>query len=90
MLPFGATLDRASSFNGRQGHRPLGLTGSAGLDELIHLQRGLGDTLRGAGLRISRARVTPRLTLLYGAGRFDPHAIGPITWTVRELVLIDS
>nr|WP_321574281.1 RNA 2',3'-cyclic phosphodiesterase [Paraburkholderia franconis] len=88
--PFGLTLDRVSSFNGRQGHRPLVLTGSAGLDEMIDLQQGLGDALRGAGLHDSRARFTPHVTLLYGAGRFDPRAIGPITWTVREFVLIRS
>ncbi|TKC78843.1 RNA 2',3'-cyclic phosphodiesterase [Trinickia terrae] len=88
--PFGVAFDQISSFNGRPGHRPLVLTGRAGLDELIDFQRRLGDALRGAGLRVSRARFTPHLTLLYDEGRFDPRAIGPITWTVREFVLIHS
>ncbi|MEM5440601.1 2'-5' RNA ligase family protein [Paraburkholderia diazotrophica] len=88
--PFRVTLDRVASFNGRPRHRPLVLTGSTGLDELIDLQQRLGDALRGTGLLVSRARFTPHLTLLYGAGRFDPRTIGPITWTVREFVLIHA
>lgn len=88
--PFGVTLDRVSSFNGRPGHHPLVLTGSAGLDALTGLQQGLGEALRGAGLRVSRARFTPHLTLLYDEGRVHPRAIAPISWTVREFVLIHS
>ncbi len=88
--PFAVTLDRISSFNGRPGHHPLVLTGSAGLDALIGFQQGLGDALRGAGLRVSRARFTPPLTLLYDESRFAPRAIEPINWTVREFVLIHS
>jgi RNA 2',3'-cyclic 3'-phosphodiesterase len=88
--PFGVTFDRISSFKGRPGHHPLVLTGSNGLDELTGLQQRLGDALRAAGLRLSRARFTPHLTLLYDEGRFDERAIEPITWTAREFVLIDS
>ncbi|WP_420997996.1 2'-5' RNA ligase family protein [Cupriavidus sp. 30B13] len=88
--PFGVTFDRISSFNGRPGHHPLVLTASAGLDELIRLEQRLGDALRGTGLRVSRARFTPHLTLLYDEVRCDRRAIGPITWTVREFVLIHS
>jgi RNA 2',3'-cyclic 3'-phosphodiesterase len=88
--PFRVTLDRIASFKGRPGHHPLVLMGSSGLDELTGLQQRLGDALRAAGLRVSRARFTPHLTLLYDQGRFDPRAIEPIAWTAREFVLIDS
>lgn len=88
--PFGVTFDQICRFNGRPGDQPLVLTGSAGLSELTHFQQGLGDALRGAGLRVSRARFTPHLTLLYGECRFDPCEIGPLAWTVREFVLIHS
>lgn len=87
---FDVTFDRIGSFKGRSGHWPLVLTQSAGPDELIAFRQRLGDVLRGVGLRASRARFTPHLTLLYGERKFDPRAIEPITWTVRELVLIDS
>lgn len=90
MPPFGVTLDRVSSFDARPGHHPLVLTGSSGLNELIRFQQGLGNALRGAGLRVSRARFTPHVTLLYDEEKLDPRAIGPITWTVREFVLIHS
>lgn len=88
--PFGVTFDQIGSFNGRPEHYPLVLKASAGLGELIDFHQGLGDVLRGAGLRISRARFVPHLTLLYDERRFNPCAIGPFTWTVREFVLIHS
>ncbi len=88
--PFGVTFDRISTFNGGAGNRPLVLTGSAGLDTLIAFQQELGDALGGAGLRVSRRRFTPHLTLLYGEARFDSRTIEPIAWTVREFVLIHS
>lgn len=88
--PFGVTLDRISSFNGRPGNWPLVLTASARLEALDQLRQKLGKALRAAGLRVSSARFTPHLTLLYDERKFESRAIEPITWTVRELVLIDS
>jgi len=88
--PLGVTFDRISSFNGQSGHWPLVLTGSAGLDALVDFRQKLGDAIRATGLRVSRARFTPHLTLLYDEGKFNSREIEPITWTVRELVLIDS
>ncbi|WP_415927127.1 2'-5' RNA ligase family protein [Burkholderia theae] len=87
---FGVTFDRLLSFNGRPGHQPLVLTGSAGLDILIDFQQQLRDALRKAGLRVSGARFTPHVTLLYGERRPEQYRIDPITWTVREFVLIHS
>lgn len=88
--PFGVTLDQISSFKGQPGHRPLVLTGSAGMEALADFQQELGKALRAASLRISSARFNPHLTLLYDEGRVEQRAIEPITWTVSELVLIDS
>lgn len=90
MPSFGVTFDQLSSFNGRPGHYPLVLTGSAGLQALSDFQQRLGDALRAAGLRVSRARFRPHLTLLYDRRRSDPRAIGPIGWTVCEFILIHS
>jgi 2'-5' RNA ligase len=92
--PFEVTFDRVLSFKGRPGHRPLVLTGETGLNPLIDFQQALGEALGKAlgkaGLRLSRARFTPHLTLLYDEGKFDPRPIEPITWTVRDFVLIHS
>lgn len=88
--PFCVTFDWISSRGGRRGNRPLALMGSTGLDQLTDFRQALGDALRGAGFRVSGRRFRPHLTLLYDEGRFDPHAIEPITWTVREFVLIHS
>lgn len=88
--PFGVTLDQISSFKGQPGHRPLVLTGSAGMEALADFRQELGKALRAASLRISSARFNPHLTLLYDEGRVEQRAIEPITWTVSELVLIDS
>ena len=87
---FGVTFDRLVSFNGRPGHRPLVLTGSAGLEMLIDFQQQLRNALGKAGLRFSGARFTPHMALLYGERRPDQYNIDPITWTVREFVLIHS
>ncbi|WP_241288183.1 2'-5' RNA ligase family protein [Burkholderia stabilis] len=87
---FGVTFDQLLSFNGRPGHRPLVLAGQAGLETLIDFQQRLRDALGKAGLRVSRARFTPHVTLLYGERRPDQYKIDPITWTVREFVLIHS
>ncbi|AOR66422.1 2'-5' RNA ligase [Burkholderia stabilis] len=87
---FGVTFDQLLSFNGRLGHRPLVLAGQAGLEALIDFQQRLRDAFGKAGLRVSRARFTPHVTLLYGERRPDQYKIDPITWTVREFVLIHS
>ncbi|WP_368042383.1 2'-5' RNA ligase family protein [Burkholderia pyrrocinia] len=87
---FGVTFDQILSFNGRPGHRPLVLTGRSGLEILIDFQQRLRDALGKAGLRVSGARFTPHVTLLYGERRPDQYRIAPITWTVREFVLIHS
>ncbi|VWB16620.1 2'-5' RNA ligase [Burkholderia pseudomultivorans] len=87
---FRVTFDRIVSFNGRPGHQPVVLTSSAGADALIAFQQQLREALRGAGLRVSAARFTPHVTLLYGERRPEQPRIEPVTWTVNEFVLIHS
>jgi len=88
--PFDVTFDQVLSFHGRPDHRPLVLTGTTGLDALVEFQQALGDILKQVGQRVSRARFTPHLTLLYDKGKFDPRPIEPTTWTVGDFVLIHS
>jgi 2'-5' RNA ligase len=87
---FDVTFDRLGSFSGRPGRWPLVLTQSAALGELTAFSQRLGDVLGGAPGGASRAHFTAHLTLLYGERKFEPRAIEPLTWTVRDFVLIDS
>lgn len=90
MPPFDVTFDQVLSFNGRPGHRPLVLTGTANLDALVEFQQALGEVLKQVRLRVSGARFKPHLTLLYDGAKLDSRPIEPITWTVRDFVLIHS
>nr|WP_057925397.1 2'-5' RNA ligase family protein [Burkholderia ambifaria] len=87
---FRVTFDQFVSFNGRPGHCPLVLTGGAGLDALVAFRQRLRGALGEAGLRVSSARFTPHVTLLYGERRLGQYRIEPISWTVSEFVLIHS
>lgn len=83
--PFEVTLDRLAHF-GRQ----WVLTSSTGLEALIDFQQKLESLLKQAHLTPRNARFTPHLTLLYHNRKFPTREIEPITWTVRDFVLIDS
>jgi 2'-5' RNA ligase len=87
---FRVTFDRCVSFNGRPGHCPLVVTGGAGLDALVAFRQRLRGALGEAGLRVSSARFTPHVTLLYGERRLGQYPIEPISWIVSEFVLIHS
>ncbi|KUZ18274.1 2'-5' RNA ligase [Burkholderia diffusa] len=88
--PLRVTFDEVVSFNGRPGHCPLVLTGSAGLHALIAFQQRLRVALGEAGLRVSSTRFTPHVTLLYGERRLGRYTIEPISWTMFDFVLIHS
>ena len=87
---FCVTFDQILGFNGRPGHWPLVLTGGEELGALIDFQKQLAEALGKVGLRVSGKRFTPHVTLLYGERRLDRRTIEPITWTVREFILIHS
>ncbi|VWB55810.1 2'-5' RNA ligase [Burkholderia latens] len=87
---FRVTFDQIVSFNGRPGHCPLVLTGGAGLEALMAFRQRLRGALGEAGLRVSAARFTPHVTLLYGERRLGQYRIEPISWTVSEFRLIHS
>ncbi len=87
---FSVRFDKVISFNRRSDRQPLVLTGKAGLEDLIDFRRQLRDALKRAGAPVFPSSFTPHVTLLYGAQRPDEYRIEPITWAVREFVLIDS
>jgi 2'-5' RNA ligase len=86
--PFEITFDRAMSFLGRP--RPLVLCGGDGVTELIAFQRVLGDAIQTRGLGRMKPQFMPHITLLYDQRGIEAHAIAPVSWTVREFVLVHS
>jgi len=90
VAPFEATFDHATSFAGRPKNRPFILKGSdERLADLKACRAALGVSLAKAGVKTTPA-FTPHVTLLYDDPIVEPDPIEPISWTVRELVLIRS
>ena len=85
--PFEVTFDHATSFSGRPGNRPFILKGGEGLADLQAYREALGLALAGQGVKTAPA-FTPHVTLLYDDPIIEPDPIAPISWTVRELVLV--
>lgn len=91
VAPFEVTFDRVSSFRGTDRH-PLVLRCSHGIAELMTLQKTLGVAMRSIGLGPgNRSGFTPHVTLLYDRQSVPQAGIDePITWIVREFVLVRS
>lgn len=88
--PFEVTFDHATSFSGRPGNRPFILKGSDdALADLQAYRADLGRALAGQGVKTTGA-FTPHVTLLYDDPMIAPDPIAPVSWTVRELVLVRS
>lgn len=88
--PFDVTFDQVVSFHGRRDHRPFVLLGHEGVAGLMAFQQTLGEALQHAGVPVPRGHFKPHVTLLYDRGGFAPKPVEPVTWTVREFVLIHS
>jgi 2'-5' RNA ligase len=88
--PFDVTFDHATSFSGRPKNRPFILKGSdEALADLQAYRAALGVSLAKAGVKTTPA-FTPHVTLLYDDPIIEPDPIAPLSWSVRELVLIRS
>jgi RNA 2',3'-cyclic 3'-phosphodiesterase len=92
MAPFQVSFDRTASFRGRLGSRPFVLVGGGGVGQLKSFRRGLGVGLARGGLRrLAVANFEPHVTLLYDARGVDEYPLAePISWSVNEIVLIQS
>jgi RNA 2',3'-cyclic 3'-phosphodiesterase len=89
--PFDVTFDRVGSFAGRPSNFPFVLRGGDGLDALVAFQRALIVALQKSGVvRRAAATFTPHVTLLYDERSIVEHPVEPISWTVREFVLVHS
>jgi 2'-5' RNA ligase len=81
------TFDRISRFKSSN-RRPLVLRCGLGLAELTTLREALTSAMRRIGLA-SRSAFTPHVTLLYDRQSVPETRVdGPITWTVRDFVLV--
>lgn len=91
--PFDVVFDRVVSFGTKPGNNPFVLRGGDGLGALIAFQDTLGVEMRRTGRRLgerAETNFTPHVTLLYDASRVAERATLPISWTVREFVLVRS
>lgn len=83
--PFEISFRRAKSL----GRGAFVLYGGKGSAELEALSTRLRDVLTRPGTEMKRPFV-PHMTLLRSETIVPPRAIKPITWTVREIVLVHS
>jgi len=92
MPQFEAAFDHLSSFRGAHANNPLVLLGDDGVVGLRILHRLLGEALGRtfAGRWQPRRFFAPHVTLLYDRQRIAERPIEPVTWTVREFVLVNS
>lgn len=90
--PFEATFDRVRSFKGnRKGNLPFVLTGGDGVQTLKAFYETIDAPLgRPDSLDEEDFAFTPHVTLLYDDLFVPEQEVEPISWTVRELVLVHS
>ena len=87
--PFEVAFPRAESFRNSTGIFPFVLSGDA--QEWSALTTALAAALTRAGLGgATRGEFKPHVTLVYDKVRVKPLKIAPISWTVREFVLVHS
>jgi 2'-5' RNA ligase len=88
---FRIAFDHVGSFAIKRRLLPLVLRAEAPAAALFGLRLKLGDAMARTGLPGGAARsFTPHMTLLYDARHIEICAVEPVTWIVRELVLIHS
>ncbi|HRH88655.1 MAG TPA: 2'-5' RNA ligase family protein [Rubrivivax sp.] len=93
LAPFEPVFDRLGSIGDVRRPGPVVLSGGDGLRGLRELQRALGRALQAAHLGCQvREAFVPHMTQLYPRPmvHVPVHAVAPLSWTLREWVLIDS
>ena len=87
--PFDAAFTRAESFRNRTGIFPFVLTGDVAPWRGLHAS--LGTALKKVGLSgATQGEFRPHVTLAYDKLRVKPVPIDPVSWTVRDFVLVHS
>ena len=88
---FDVTFTRAESFRNATGNFPFVLTGDKEASAWRLLHTALGTALKEAGLGGATQGVfKPHITLLRDGARAAPAPIAPLTWTVKDFVLVHS
>ena len=92
LAPFDAVFDRVGSFRNRTGVFPFVLTGEKHIAAWLPLHEALAAELKRAGLGgATQGEFQPHITLARDETRVKPEAVSPpISWTVREIVLVHS
>jgi RNA 2',3'-cyclic 3'-phosphodiesterase len=90
--PFEVMLNSVVSFHGNAARRPLVLCGDKNVNAgLMALHQTLAVEMKRQGLgHFVASSFTPHVTMLYDPKPINAIAIQPISWTVRELVLVFS
>ncbi|GLQ50963.1 RNA 2',3'-cyclic phosphodiesterase [Dyella flava] len=89
--PFAIRFDRVGSFSSRHANAAWVLTASEGNEALHALHKQLATHLRTAALaQHTRDSFTPHMTLVYDKAAVPFESIEPLTWPVREVLLIHS
>jgi RNA 2',3'-cyclic 3'-phosphodiesterase len=89
--PFEVAFTRAESFRNATGVYPFVLTGDKEAAAWRGLHTALGDQLRRAGLGgATQGEFKPHVTLLRDEKRVPPIKLEPVSWTVRDFVLVHS
>ncbi|MEI9991605.1 MAG: RNA 2',3'-cyclic phosphodiesterase [Rhizomicrobium sp.] len=88
---FDVACRRVESFSNRTGVYPFVLLAEQGTTPLHAFQRALGAALKKNGLGgATQGDFKPHVTLLRDETRVKPAAVEPVTWTVRDFVLVHS
>ena len=89
--PFEVTFTRAESFRNRTGVFPFVLTGDKEAVTWRPLHAALGAALKDNGLGgATQGDFKPHITLARDEKRVPPKPIAPVSWMVRDFVLIHS
>ena len=97
MAPFDVTFDRVASFQGRPRNRPFVMLAEQNSEKnallkvfQASLSGALDIALEKVGIRIAHPHYTPHVTLLYDNRFVSSRSIEPVSWTVREFILVHS
>jgi 2'-5' RNA ligase len=89
---FDVSFDRAVSFRRKEPRsKPLVLTCGDGVGALGQLHEAIGEALVSVGFpRLPKHSFTPHVTLLYDRRNVVDQPVEPISWRVRDFVLVQS
>ena len=89
--PFGVAFDHLASFGRNKGAAPLVLCHAAESAPLHQLHDSLAAHLAQSELfQLDPRPFRPHVTLMYAEKFFDEQPVAPISWTVSEVLLIQS